>query len=234
MTIGPIACGRQHGMLAQKELEIKLEGAPSALRRLNGIPLIKALNKPPKRATEVSVYFDTDKHKLRKNGLMLRVRRIGKRYVQTIKAAGNSAPIERNEWETQITGTRPDLSKIGGTPLEPLMSNKVRRQLKPMFATRVHRTIYPLADDARAIELTIDRGKIDTGDGSMPLCELELELKRGNNEQLFEIARAITHALPVRLALKSKSERGYQLIRGQQDAPVETGPVDLPAELELP
>jgi inorganic triphosphatase YgiF len=217
-------------MLAQKELEIKLEGAPSALRRLNGIPLIKALNKPPKRATEVSVYFDTDRHKLRKNGLMLRVRRIGKRYVQTIKAAGNSAPIERNEWETQITGTRPDLSKIGGTPLEPLMSNKVRRQLKPMFATRVHRTIYPLADDTRAIELTIDRGKIDTGDGSMPLCELELELKRGNNEQLFEIARAITHALPVRLALKSKSERGYQLIRGQQDAPVKTGPVDLPAD----
>ena len=58
-------------MLAQKELEIKLEGAPSALRRLNGIPLIKALNKPPKRATEVSVYFDTDKHKLHKKGLLL-------------------------------------------------------------------------------------------------------------------------------------------------------------------
>ena len=157
MTIGPIVVAGDKVMLAEKELEIKLEGAPSAMRRLNGIPLIKALNKPPKRVTEVSVYFDTDKHKLRKNGLMLRVRRIGKRHVQTIKAAGNSAPIERDEWETQISGTRPDLSKIGGTPLESRMSNNVRLQLKPMFETRVHRTIYPLADDARSIELTTVR-----------------------------------------------------------------------------
>jgi len=52
------------------------------------IPLIKAVKKSPKRATELSVYFDTDKHKLRKHGLMLRVRRIGNRYVQTIKADG--------------------------------------------------------------------------------------------------------------------------------------------------
>ena len=37
----------------------------------------------------MSVYFDTDKHKLRKKGLMLRVRRIGNRYIQTIKATGN-------------------------------------------------------------------------------------------------------------------------------------------------
>jgi inorganic triphosphatase YgiF len=88
-------------MTAQKELEIKLEVAPSTLRRLKGIPLIKALNEPPKRATEVSVYFDTDKQKLRKNGLMLRVRRIGKRHLQTIKAPGNSGPIERTEWRSK-------------------------------------------------------------------------------------------------------------------------------------
>jgi inorganic triphosphatase YgiF len=86
-------------MTAQKELEIKLEVAPSTLRRLKGIPLIKALNEPPKRATEVSVYFDTDKQKLRKNGLMLRVRRIGKRH--PIKAPGNSGPIERTEWRSK-------------------------------------------------------------------------------------------------------------------------------------
>ena len=176
-------------MSAHKKFEIKLGVPPSTLRRLSGIPLIKSLSKRPKRATEVSVYFDTDKHKLRKNGLMLRVRRIGKRYVQTIKAAGNSASIERNEWETKITDPQPDLRIISGTPLEPLVNKKVRRTLKPMFKTRVHRTIYPSGDNAGEIELAIDRGKIDTGKGSMPVCELELELKRGNKERLFEIAR---------------------------------------------
>ena len=66
------------------------------------------------------------------------------------------------------------------------MNKKVRRKLKPMFETRVHRAIYPLGDNAGEIELAIDRGKIDTGKGSMPLCELELELKRRDKEQYFK------------------------------------------------
>jgi inorganic triphosphatase YgiF len=72
-------------MTARRELEIKLELPPTSVGRLKKIPLIHALKALSKRTTEVSVYFDTDKHKPHKNGLMLRVRRIGKRYVQTIK-----------------------------------------------------------------------------------------------------------------------------------------------------
>jgi hypothetical protein len=74
-------------MVPQKELELKFEVEPTILRRLNKIPVIKGLNKRPKYATEASVYFDNDKHELHKKGLMLRVRRIGKRHVQTIKTA---------------------------------------------------------------------------------------------------------------------------------------------------
>jgi inorganic triphosphatase YgiF len=59
--------------------------------------------------TEVSVYFDTDKHKLRKKGMMLRVRRSGDRYVQTIKSARNSGPFSRDEWESEIEGIALDL-----------------------------------------------------------------------------------------------------------------------------
>ena len=80
-------------MVPQKEFELKFEVEPSTLRRLNRIQPIKALNKLPEHATEASVDFDTDENKLRKKGLMLRVRRIGRRHVQTIKRAGNSAPI---------------------------------------------------------------------------------------------------------------------------------------------
>jgi hypothetical protein len=87
----------------------------------------------PKRATEVSVYFDTEKHKLRNNGVMLRVRRVGKRHIQTIKATGNLGPFERDEWEADIVGKNPDLSLARGTALEPLLNNKLRQQLKPLF-----------------------------------------------------------------------------------------------------
>jgi inorganic triphosphatase YgiF len=46
------------------------------------------------------------------------------------------------------------------------------------------------------------------------LCEIELELKRGREDALFEIARRLVDALPAQLAVKSKSERGYELLEG--------------------
>jgi triphosphatase len=185
-------------MTTPKEVEIKLELAPASLPQLKKIPFIRALKAPTRRATEVSVYFDTDTHKLRKNGLMLRVRRTGNRYIQTIKATGNSGLFERDEWENEIASEAPDLDLARGTALEPLISEKFRRQLKPMFETRVRRTVYPLTNGAHAIALTVDQGKIDTGARSAPLCEIELELERGNQTELFEIVRELTCALPAR------------------------------------
>src|SRR5262245_5623520 len=216
-------------MVLQKELELKFEVEPTTLRRLNRIPVIKALNKRPQHATEASVYFDNDKHALHKKGLMLRVRRIGKRHVQTIKIAGNSAPIERDEWETEIASAQPELDLISGTPLEDLITKKIRRGLRPMFETRVRRTHYSLTDKERAIDLTIDRGKLDTSDGSVPICELELELKRGSKDCLFDVARRLVQTLPAQISLKSKAERGYEILDGRKDSPVKANPVDLPA-----
>ena len=214
----------------RKELEVKLELVPSSLPALKKIPMLRTPKLAPKRATEVSVYFDTDKHKLRNNGVMLRVRRVGKRHIQTIKATGNLGPFERDEWEAEIVGENPDLSLARGTALEPLLNNKLRQQLKPLFETRVQRTVYPITNKTHTIALTVDRGRIDTGTRSQPLCEIELELERGNVAELFTVARKLVDVLPARVAVKSKSERGYEIIDGQQEAPVKAGHVDLPAD----
>src|SRR5262249_18158806 len=133
------------------------------------------------------------------------------------------------ELETEIAGAQPELDLIRGTPLEDLITKKIRRGLRPMFETRVRRTHYSLTDKERAIDLTIDRGKLDTGDGSVPICELELELKRGSKDRLFEVARRLVQALPAQISLKSKAERGYELLEGRKGSPVKANPVDLPA-----
>jgi hypothetical protein len=44
-----------------KELEVKLGLTPDPLRDLQQNPVLRGLNGAPKRTTEVSVYFDTDK-----------------------------------------------------------------------------------------------------------------------------------------------------------------------------
>ena len=220
-----------HGTVSapHKELEVKLALAPAHLPALKKLPLFRAAKAKPARSTEVTVYFDTDKHKLRRSGLMLRVRRRGRRYVQTVKATGNSGVFQRDEWETEIAGKGPNLDKGAGTALEPLLSGKFRQRLKPLFETRVRRTVYPLVDGAHAMALVVDQGTIDAGKRSQPLCEIELELERGTAADLFDVARQISQAVPAQLALKSKSERGYEIADDETERPVKAAPIDLPA-----
>jgi inorganic triphosphatase YgiF len=215
--------------IPHKEIEVKLELSPANLPDLKKIPLLRTVKPSPKAESQVSVYFDTNKQKLRKKGLMLRVRREGRQHTQTIKATANGGSFERDEWEAEIAGNEPDLDRAKGTVLEPLLTKKLRRGLKPVFETRVRRTVYPLADNGHAIALTVDQGTIETGKRSLPLCEIELELKRGNAADLFDLARKLTQTLPARLAVKSKSERGYEILDREQELPVKAAAIALHA-----
>jgi triphosphatase len=166
---------------------------------------------------------------LRNKGLSLRVRRIGRRHVQTIKqeSGESTALFTRNEWERDIGGREPDLDAARGTPVAPVFSKKLRRRLKPVFETRVRRSVYPIHNGDSEIELTIDKGKVEGGGESSPLCEVELELKRGESAELFKLARTLAEEVPVQLAVKSKAERGYALITGAQPGAVKAAPVAL-------
>ena len=146
-------------MWPAREVELKLEVPAHSLYRLARSPLLQAARKrSPKPATLVSVYFDTDKLKLRNKGLTLRVRRTGRRHIQTIKqeSGENSTLFTRDEWEHQIGGRRPDLDVARDAALGPVFSKKVRHSLKPIFETRVRRTVYPIQSGDSEIELTVD------------------------------------------------------------------------------
>ncbi len=221
-------------MSPPREIELKLEVPAQSIARLNRSPLLKgATTASRKPATLVSVYFDTDKLKLRNKGLSLRVRRIGRRHVQTIKQeSGESAALfARNEWEREIAGAQPDLDAARNTALEPLLSKKLRRGLKPVFETRVRRTVYPIQRGDSEIELTIDKGKVEAGRQSSPLCEVELELKQGETAELFRLARTLGGEVPLQLAVKSKAERGYELVAGEEPGAVKAAPVALSPDL---
>src|SRR5262249_23811728 len=218
-------------MTAPLEVEIKLELPVAALPQFRKLPLIRALEASAKRSSQVSVYFDSDKQKLRRHGLTLRVRRIGDRYIQTIKATQNSNILIRNEWESEIADSQPDLVQARDTALDRLLTGKFHRKLKPQFETRVRRIVFPLERDGTVIELALDQGTIDTGAASMRLCEIELELASGDKAHLFDVARLLARALPVQLALASKSERGYRLLDGAQGAPMKFAAVPLTPDM---
>jgi inorganic triphosphatase YgiF len=78
--------------------------------------------------------------------------------------------------------------------------------------------VYPVRRRESEIELTLDKGTVEAAGQSSPLCEIELELKRGEVADLFELARALGKAFPVTLASKSKAGHGYNLI-SKEDHP---------------
>jgi inorganic triphosphatase YgiF len=120
-----------------KEIELKLEVPPQELRRLRGW---RALSREdPDEQDLASVYFDTPKHKLGRNGISLRIRRDGKKRLQTINSQVADGSFRRGEWENEIKGDVPDLRKVQGTALEPLLTKKLKHKLMAVFETRVRR-----------------------------------------------------------------------------------------------
>jgi inorganic triphosphatase YgiF len=218
-------------MSAPREIELKLEVPAHSIARLTRSSLLNGVTAGDRKpVTLVSVYFDTKKLKLRRHGLSLRVRNIGNRHVQTIKQdSGEGATLlARNEWEQEIFGQRPDLDAARDTALAPFLGKKLRRGLMPLFETRVRRKVYPIHHGDSEIELTVDQGRIEAGpNSSSSLCEVELELKRGELADLFEAAQELSKDIPVELALTSKAERGYSLLTGQQPRPFKAAPVAL-------
>lgn len=214
-------------MSPPREIELKLELPAKSLESVGRNAVLKMSRARPQTKNIVSVYFDTGTFSLRKSGFTLRVRRENRRHVQTVKQEGERAAVfARNEWEQPIRGILPDLEAARETGLKPLLTKKVARSLKPVFETSVRRTTYPIHNGRYEIELSVDKGTVSAGRKSLPLCEIELELKRGTTADMFALAQSLAEELPVQLSVRSKSERGYQLIEGRQ-LPVKALPVAL-------
>ena len=192
------------------ETELKFEVPPQELRRLKARRAL--YRKRPSEQNFVSVYFDTPKRKLARNGISLRVRSNGKKRLQTVKSQGADGPFRRGEWENEIKGDVPDLRQAQGTALAPLLTKKLKRKLTPVFETRVSRTSGLVRRNGTRIEVALDKGEVRAGRRSAPISEVELEVKRGDAREVFELARELGKHISAKLAFSSKSQRGYHLL----------------------
>lgn len=201
-------------MTTPREIELKLECEVADLAALANHPLLRA-DGTPEAVVLTSTYFDTAKGDLRKGGLTLRVRREGDRRIQTVKAASASAGLfDRAEWETDIAGETPDLAVLAETPVPALLAAASKADLVPVFTTVVDRTTRLVVHGASLISATLDQGRIETPEGDVPLCEVELELDEGSPADLFGLAQVLAQTVPLRLGALSKSARGWSLVDG--------------------
>lgn len=200
------------------ELELKLEFAPDDRQRLEA-SLPPALFAGTTRRL-VSTYFDTPERDLRRLGYSLRVRRDGRKRIQTLKAegAGFAGLFARPERERRIVGDVPQFDE-SCAPLLAILGAGTLARIGPIFVTDVRRTAWMIDYAGAAIEIALDDGEIRAGERIERVCELELELHGGVPQALFDLARALNEKVPLRLGVRSKADRGYACADGTPPGP---------------
>ncbi len=209
------------------EIELKLALAPEHLNQLKRHRLLKQISTGRAVTQKLySVYYDTPDLALRNHAMALRLRRVGRQWLQTLKGGGGvqAGLHQRHEWETPVAGEALDLDalKACGGALPAGVSNR----LQPAFVTDFARSVRLLNYEGAEIELGLDSGEIRAGNKTRPISELELELKSGDPQQLFKLALALLDVVPLSVENTSKAEYGYRLFSGEQPQPRK---VNLPA-----
>jgi triphosphatase len=191
-------------MSGSHEIELKFLCAPQDLAAV----LAAAPAGDDESRELISIYFDTPDLKLQKAGVSLRVREHKGRRVQTVKRGDGLA---REEHEDEVPGDLPD-PQLG--PLPDLLPNGEASALRPAFNVRVTRRQRLVRYQGAEIELALDLGEVTGADRATPICEVELELKSGPPERLFDLARELSRAAPLYLSFDGKASRGQALVAG--------------------
>jgi triphosphatase len=181
-----------------------------------------------------SVYYDTPDFRLHAKGIALRVRAIGRRYVQTVKldARLNGGLFNPIEIEDRLERPEPDVNRIHDENVRRKVRKAIRGSaLTQAFETVVTRTTRKLRSGGSVIELALDKGEALAMNRRSEICEAELELVSGNPSDLLKTAQTLFAKGNVRPAPMSKAERGYRLLlkkpRSNAPEPVHANPPEI-------
>jgi inorganic triphosphatase YgiF len=224
------------------EIELKLRLPRGAVATLVRHPVVRALKRGRARTESLaSTYFDTDDWRLAREGIAVRIRRAGRRWIQTVKGAATSAAggglaaRAEYEWTLPAADRSPPLAlaAIGETPFgKRIVKAASKEGFGARCTTEFRRTTIPLAfPDRTTALLCIDVGAVR---GPPPkrlraaLCEVEIELEAGDPLRLFELALALLGDLPLVVEPRSKAERCHALATGIAPRPALAQDVLLP------
>ena len=127
-----------------RELEVKFKTDAAGLRLALRSELLAIQAADAPRRTLRSVYFDTPAGDLRKQRMVLRVRKVRSTHIMGVKGAGPLAdtPFSRSETEVRVPRPDPDITLFGeeisvelncvidGCPLEQKFETQIKRRLR--------------------------------------------------------------------------------------------------------
>lgn len=201
------------------ELKYAVKDSETAERIWND-PYLKKLEEKDSRDAEdfAGKYYDTDDMILQKNDISFRMRREGKKLVATLKWNGEvNGPLHcREELNINLgdcSDTSPQPSVFSeseeGKRLMELIGD---RELHCIMEVNVLRKQFRVDTGKSLVEVSLDEGKIVTENGSEPVCELELELFGGEEEEMLELGDRLAGEYELEMGTISKYARGLKLL----------------------
>jgi triphosphatase len=192
-----------------------------------------------------AAYYDTHDERLAAAGLAWRVRREGRRWVQTLKSSqANGDGMHREEHNVTIhTREWPvaDPSLHADTPAGEKLAavlKDIADDREPPPAERFRTDVWRIERTVRApggqVTISFDKGEIVAGDATTPVCELEVELRSGKPQAVIDTATKWVERHGLWLDAINKAQRGALLARGAELAPVvKAVPAELDAEWSI-
>jgi inorganic triphosphatase YgiF len=198
---------------APVEIELKLSATPEDLARLRGADLLGRISTGPATTRSLtSFYYDTPDCALQRRGATLRVRRIGQRFVQTLKTERRGDGLARGEWEVALPAMSPAIDAFDDPEARALLDGIPAEALSHLFTSRIQRETRILAVPDAVVECAFDIGTIETREASDPVAEIELELKEGRTAALYRLGLSLLDEIPLRVSEVTKAERGYRMV----------------------
>lgn len=164
-------------------------------------------------------YFDTDDYILSKNDIAFRVRMEGSRIVASLK--WNGASVDGLHTREEINVPVADETCFIMPKPEIFIESDIGRDMialvqgKPLHSlleTRFLRSRVRIDTGKSICELAIDEGEIITDFGNLPICELEIELFSGDQEDVLRIGKNLAEKYQLTAEDRSKYARGLKLL----------------------
>ncbi len=176
----------------EQELEIKLHCPPAAADTVRAdMAALQA-----SQTSLLALYFDTEDRLLDTQGVSLRLRKEGSRWVQTLKVPTRSS-IRRYEHSVDIEswqGEQPhvDLARHEGSRAARQLLKRLGSRMLPTLILRstmtVRRQSIIVQQNGEAVEIAFDEGVVRAADRTRSICEVEFEAKTEQCSLMFTLA----------------------------------------------
>ena len=168
---------------------------------------------PSQQFQMATTYFDTPSGALSARHYTLRQRMENEISVCTLKTP--AVGYGRKELELNCDSIHTAIQRMCQMDVPADFPEMIQEGICPVCSAAFHRTAITLELENATVELALDAGTLSGGNQTIPLCEVEVELKSGQTSEADLFASMLMHQYSLVPETYSKFRRALALYKGE-------------------